>query len=103
MPLPAGRALWLGAWLMLSTPVLAMPLLDNGAVTLRWDNTLRYSTGLRLADADPVTLSYPNSDDGDRNFAPGLMRNRLDLLSVLDITSQTIGVQASVDAWYDRV
>src|SRR3569833_4174366 len=31
------------------------------------------------------------------------MRNRLDLLSVLDITSQTIGVQASVEAWYDSV
>ena len=68
---------------------------------IRWDNTLRYSTALRLYRPDTEALSYSNGDDGDRNFAPGLVSNRFDLLSALDIAAGDFGVHASAAAWYD--
>ena len=68
---------------------------------IRWDNTLRYSTAFRLSSANAEPLSYINGDDGDRNFAPGLVSNRFDLLSALDIAMGDFGVHASAAAWYD--
>ena len=70
---------------------------------IRWDNTLTYRAGLRLPAADPITLAYPNSDDADRDFARGVMMNRLDLNSVLDIASENFGLQVSLNGWYDAV
>jgi len=70
---------------------------------VRWDNTLRYSLALRPNSRSAELLSYINGDDGDRNFAPGLVSNRLDLLSELDIAAGDFGVHASAAAWYDAV
>jgi hypothetical protein len=74
-----------------------------GDAQLRWDNTLTYSTAFRVQDRDPSLLKDPNTDDGDRNFAAGLVSNRLDLLSQLDITQGAYGFDASAAAWYDTV
>jgi hypothetical protein len=84
-----------GAW--------AASLYSEDGLEIRWDNTLRYSAGVRLAARDPVLLSLPNGDDGNRAFAPGLMSNRLDLVSVLNIAAGEFGLQAGVAAWYDSV
>lgn len=84
-----------GAW--------AASLYSGNGLEIRWDNTLRYTAGIRLAARDPVLLSLPNSDDGNRAFAPGLMSNRLDLVSVLNIASGEFGLQAGIAAWYDTV
>src|ERR1700744_2875416 len=81
----------------------AAELYGNDSFTLRWDNTLRYSLGLRTGGADALTLSYPNSDDGDRNFGTGVMMNRLDLVSVFGLDGGDFGAQASLLAWYDMV
>ena len=78
----------------------AAELYSTDDVTIRWDNDLRYSAGVRLSAPDPVILSYPNSDDGDRDFSRGLMSNRLDWLSVLDVTGVQAGLQLSIEAWY---
>ncbi|HWY63732.1 MAG TPA: DUF1302 family protein [Rhizomicrobium sp.] len=75
---------------------------ENG-VEVRWDNTLRYSMALRPLSRSGELLSYINGDDGDRNFAPGLVSNRFDLLSELDIAAGDFGLHASAAAWYDTV
>src|SRR5205814_5649799 len=70
---------------------------------IRWDNTLRYSLALRHDSSSAELLSYANGDDGDRNFAPGLVMNRFDLLSKLDIAMGDFGLHASAAGWYDTV
>jgi len=71
-------------------------------VSLRWDNTLRYSYAYRVAKQDQRLLANPNTDDGDRNFAHGTVGNRLDLLSELDLTyKKSYGIRLSGAGWYD--
>src|SRR6185437_15221753 len=98
------RGLGLAA-LMACPPGLARAasLYSGDGLEVRWDNTIRYSAGFRVASQSPILLAYPNSDDGDGNFAPGLISNRFDLMSVLDVTGDDFGVQASLAAWYDSV
>jgi hypothetical protein len=81
----------------------AANLLDADGWDLRWDNTLRYSAAFRLAHYDEALVANSNTDDGDRNFSPGLISNRLDLLSELDLSNGNFGVQASAAAWYDTI
>lgn len=85
---------------------------DTGipGLTSSWDNTIKYSSAFRIKGAqDNITVgpgtSIPNSnlDDGDRNFSSGLISNRLDLLSELDLKYQEVGARISGAAWYDTV
>lgn len=73
----------------------------NPDLSLRWDNTVKYSNAFRLKNRSEVLTKNPNSDDGDRNFGSGLISNRLDLLSELDLTYQNFGARFSGAAWYD--
>lgn len=83
---------------------------DTPDLSVRWDNTLKYSNSWRVKALDrnvavgPGT-SNPNAnlDDGDRNFSRGLISNRLDLLSEMDIKYQDVGARVSAAAWYDSV
>lgn len=78
----------------------------NPDYTVAWDNTLKYSAAWRVENQDrAVRPAYnPNLDDGDNNFNRGLISNRLDLLSELDISYQRkYGVRLSGAAWYDDV
>lgn len=98
--------LWaLAPWLLLlqPAPATAMELYSTEGFAVRWDNTVRYSVGARMQGANAAILRWPNSDDGDRNFISGPMTNRIDLLSVLDVTGNSVGLQASLAAWYDDV
>jgi hypothetical protein len=90
-------------FLLLPQNTAAMELYSADGFAVRWDNTLRYSIGARVQGANAAILKWPNSDDGDRNFASGPMTNRIDLLSVLDVTGNSVGLQTSVAAWYDDV
>jgi hypothetical protein len=95
---------WLCALGFLVTgPAGAAQLYSADGLDIRWDNSLRYSAALRLDSPSAELLSYVNGDDGDRNFAPGLVSNRFDLLSELDIAMGDFGVHASATAWYDTV
>ena len=76
-------------------------LLDNGDTILRWDNTVGYQTTFRVDARNPVLLRDINADDADRNFAPGMVSNRFDLLSQLDLSRGGFGFDASASAWYD--
>jgi len=50
------------------------------------DNTIKYSDAFRVKQRDQYLLSSANQDDGDQNFARGMISNRLDLLSEFDVS-----------------
>ncbi|NKJ49051.1 hypothetical protein CIC12_20385 [Burkholderia sp. SG-MS1] len=98
------RLLPIAAVLVTSGPALAFDFsLDNG-ISGNFDNTFKYSTGIRLADQNSYLTSNANTDDGDRNFKQGKpITNRVDWLSEFDAKYGTFGVSVSADAWYDQV
>ena len=76
---------------------------DTGSdVKIRWDNTFKYSAAQRLKAASPTLLSDPTLDDGDRNFK-GLISDRLDWLTEMDLSWKNLGARISGAAWYDAV
>lgn len=96
---------------LLSGQALAFQF-DTGieGLSTSWDNTLKYSNAFRLhgressVSAGPgSSVGNPNMDDGDRNFGTGLISNRVDLLSELDIKYGDVGARFSGAAWYDSV
>src|SRR5439155_10610732 len=75
---------------------LAAPIdVDNPDIELRWDNTVKYTMGIRAKELSPTLTQFVppppdghahpaslNGDDGDRNFKNGsLTNNRVDLFS----------------------
>jgi len=79
--------------------------LDTGSddVQVRWDNTLKYSNAWRVKGQENKLIADPNLDDGDRNFDKGLISDRVDWLSELDISRKGAGLRLSGAAWYDDV
>lgn len=76
----------------------------NPDLRLRWDNTVKYSAGYRLHDADSDLASNVNLGDGDTNFRKsGLISNRFDLLSEVELTYGQYGMRVSGAGWYDSV
>ncbi|HVP49837.1 MAG TPA: DUF1302 family protein [Candidatus Bathyarchaeia archaeon] len=77
------------------------------SLKLNWDTTLKYSNAFRLLPqsstlVSPAVNSFNvNQDDGDRNFHGGLISNRGDLLSEIDLTYGSWGVRGSVEGWLD--
>lgn len=78
---------------------------------LRWDNTIKYSQAWRLQGADDQLTDsptagglYPNiQSQGDNNFSSGLVSNRLDLFSEMDLSREHYGLRLSAAAWYDDI
>jgi len=79
-----------------------------------WDTTLKYSNAFRVKDRSPAIVSgpnydttspgyFPNTDDGSRNFSRGLISNRFDVLSELDVAYKEFGVRVSATGWFDTV
>ncbi|MBT0961182.1 DUF1302 domain-containing protein [Denitromonas iodatirespirans] len=75
----------------------------NPDIRLRWDNTVSYTAGFRAQDQSDTLTADRNQDDGNRNFGTGLISNRIDLLSELDLTYGNFGARLSGAAWYDDV
>jgi hypothetical protein len=87
----------------------------NPDVKIRWDNTFKYSLAGRVKDRSPglsrtafgptgvVGPNNVNQDDGDNNFGRGVVSNRLDVLSELDLSAGNFGARLSAAAWYDEV
>ena len=71
---------------------------------LRWDNTIRYFLQYRIASQNQSILNSLNGDDGDRNFDKGIVSNRLDLLTELDLLNKekAYGIRFSGAFWYDQ-
>lgn len=78
---------------------------------LRWDNTIKYSQAWRLKGADNNLVNAPTAgglypsiqSQGDKNFSTGLVSNRLDLFSEMDLSRENYGLRLSGAAWYDDV
>jgi hypothetical protein len=75
----------------------------NPDLKVAWDNTFTYSVAYRLNDQEDDLISDPNMDDGNRNFDQGLVMNRLDLFSELDVIYKRFGIRLSGAGWYDQV
>ncbi|WP_409488458.1 DUF1302 domain-containing protein [Pseudomonas promysalinigenes] len=75
--------------------------------SLRWDNTVKYSTAWRTKDRSAALSSEapasPNQNDGNNNFDKGLVSNRLDLFSEMDASYKNFGARVSAAAWYDSI
>ena len=106
------RSLALAVSLASSLPAMAAQIdLGDSDWQLRWDNTLKYSQAWRLNRADDRLTNAPTANglypsiqsQGDKNFSRGLVSNRLDILSEMDLSHQNYGLRVSGAAWYDRV
>lgn len=79
----------------------------NPDIRVRWDNTLKYTAGWRVKNQSSDLISGEgslNHDDGNRNFDKGMMSNRLDLLTELDVIyARQYGFRLSGSAWYDDI
>lgn len=105
----------LAVWCSLSLPAQAFEVeTDIPELKILWDTTFKYSAGFRLKDPSAAIVSgsnydtsgstyFPNTDDGSRNFKKGLVSNRLDVLSELDVQYQRVGLRLSGAGWYDSV
>lgn len=75
----------------------------NDDIQWRWDNTLRYTLSQRVKGQNNAIINNANIDDGDRNFDVGIVSNRLDLLSEMDLVyKNNYGVRFSGAGWYDQ-
>lgn len=107
--LAASLVVGLGAAVLVLTNPLAASranaaeLYAAEGVEFRWDNTLRYSAAARISAPSASILADLNGDDGDRDFAPGLVSNRVDLISQLDLARDDFGLHLSAAAWVDSV
>ena len=99
----AFRAASAALWALSASAVHAIDLSPNEDLSVRWDNTVKYSNGYRLQNPRDELISNINLDDGDRAFKRGLMSNRLDVLSEFDIQRRGFGFRMSGAAWYDTV
>jgi hypothetical protein len=93
------------AWLCASGEAVQAAPVETGNPDLkfRWDNTVKYSAGFRVKDRSEAIMADFNGDDGDRNFSRGLISNRIDLLSEMDVSYKSVGFRVSGAAWYDDV
>lgn len=98
----AYRCVALAAAGWLATGAQAIEIEAGSGWQVRWDNTLKYSGGLRVKAQDLAATSA-NSDDGNRSFDKGVISNRFDLLSEFDAQKDGFGLRLSAAAWYDTV
>lgn len=82
---------------------------DIPDLRIQWDTTVKYTAAARVRGrSDGLLVSPSNSnlinlDDGDRNFNKGLISNRWDVLSEVDLSYRNFGGRVSGAAWYDPV
>lgn len=104
---PARAAIACVFGLSLVAPAFAFQFdTDSTDLKVRWDNSFKYTAAWRLQNPDPnVTVSFtqPNVDFGDLSHKKGLINNRVDLLSELDVGYKSMGFRVSGAGWYDSV
>ncbi|MEY2688995.1 MAG: hypothetical protein RL375_3193 [Pseudomonadota bacterium] len=101
---------------MLATNAQAFQIdTGNPDMKVSWENTVRYSTMFRVDERSPglsrtvlgpTGVTGPNNinqDDGNNNFGRGIVSNRVDLLSELDVRAGRVGARLSGAGWHDRV
>jgi hypothetical protein len=84
-------------------PAQAYEYQFNDGVTVQFINTLQYSVLERTSPESSYLQDSPNANDGDNNLRAGIVSNRFDLLTKLDVSYQNFGFDASADSFYDTV
>ena len=76
----------------------------NPDIQMRWDNTLRYNAGWRVADRESDLANNPANDESEYLFDKGdMITNRVDIFSEFDLSYQNrLGVRVSGSVWYDE-
>jgi Protein of unknown function (DUF1302) len=95
----------LAAVLLLVSAASGQEFQKNG-FDFHWTNTVKYSTGFRVAGTDPnLALLGNNFDDADNNFPQwSIFSDRADLFSELDITKGSdFTIHVSGAGWYDTI
>lgn len=101
---PRKAAVLVGMALTMLPAGSALALEDFGSPSFNWNNTFRYGLLYRLQDQDAALIANPNLDDGNRNFDQGVVSNRLELLSELDMVYENgFGARVSGLGWFDTV
>jgi len=99
--IPLGAAASLLFSPLLVSNAFALDVYRAADFDIRWDNTLAYTASFRIEPRDNALLVDPNADDGDRDFSPGVISDRFDLLTQLEVTMGSTGIRLSAAAWYD--
>ncbi|WP_296254235.1 MULTISPECIES: DUF1302 domain-containing protein [unclassified Pseudomonas] len=78
--------------------------LANPDYQLRWDNTVRYTLGVRAEGQDKRIMNNPSYDESDGKFDKGdVVTNRVDVLSEVDFSYlNDWGARVSGAGWYDQ-
>jgi len=86
-----------------SKPAVAYEYQFDNGVNVQFINTLQYSVLERTAPESSYFQNSINGNDGDNNLNAGIVSNRFDLLTKLDISYQGYGFDTSVDSFYDTI
>ncbi len=89
--------------LLFASNVSAFQVYRGTDFKVLWDTKVKYSNQFRVEGQNFSLIDDPNSDDGNRNFDKGLVSNRLDISSELDVLYRQFGLRVSGAAWYDLV
>lgn len=85
----------------------AAELVNDDGLQIRWDNSVKYTVGVRTKEPTAFYLDNPNTNDGDAPFKRGdLITNRLDWLTEFDLSLKDkarSGFRISAAGWYDNV
>jgi hypothetical protein len=85
------------------------PASSSGRVfSLNWDATIKYSAAFRvtgqnstLINATATDVGATNTDDGDRAFNKGVVSDRGDIFTEIDLTYGNFGIHSSAAGWGD--
>jgi len=86
----------------------AFMVTNSSDLRVMWDTTAKYSNMFRLQGQHDQLIAdtqgnWPNTDDGNRNFDKGLVSNRLDVLTEMDVIyKRKYGMRLSAAGWYDN-
>ena len=77
--------------------------IPNKDIEMRWDNSIRYSYGLRVEGRNRKLFNQRITDDGNALFdIYDTVTNRVDLLTEFDVLYKgAIGARISAQGWYD--
>ncbi len=85
------------------TSAHAFTYLFNDGVQIRFDNDVEYSLGWRTAPVSKKLTSLINNNDGDLALSHGLISNRIQDVTSLDISDNGYGFDVSALSFYDSV
>ncbi|WP_280347768.1 MULTISPECIES: DUF1302 family protein [unclassified Pseudomonas] len=90
--------------LLLAASAHGIELGSNPDLQIKWDNTLAYTIGARVKDADRRIATNVNFDESDNLFsdAGDVVTNRISVLSEFDtVYKENYGFRVSASAWKD--